>query len=76
MKRVFALVLALVSGAYLAVLGPLVDPLPVLDEAVALLVFVQALAALGVDVRRWLPMLGKKVPAAGSTKPAGRTVDV
>ena len=76
MKRLFALALAAASGAYLLVFGPMLDPLPVIDEALALMVFVQALAALGIDVRRWLPMFGKKVPVPAKARAPRRTVDI
>jgi hypothetical protein len=76
MKRLFALPFAVISGLYLLIMGPIfgpMDPLPIIDEALALMVFVQSMAALGVDMRRWLPFFGKKAPASGSRQ---RTVDV
>lgn len=81
MKKLFALALALVSGAYLLVVGPMIDPLPIIDEGLALIVLVQSLAALGLDVRRWLPFLGKKMPPGvrpgpAKARPAERTVDI
>lgn len=56
------------------------DPLPLIDEGLALMVFVRSMAYLGYDVTRWLPFLGKmrgKVPpdrAPGQAK--NMTVDV
>ena len=76
MKRLFALPFAVISGLYLLIMGPIIgpmDPLPIIDEALALMVFVQAMAALGVDVRRWLPFFGKKPPPEPVRQ---RTVDV
>lgn len=76
MKKLIALVLALVSGAYV-LLGPMPDPVPLLDEGLALLVLVQSLAYLGIDLRRWVPGLGKKSKAgpAGEGQ-GGPTIDV
>ena len=76
MKRLFALPFAVISGLYLLIMGPIIgpmDPLPIIDEALALMVFVQAMAALGLDVRRWLPFFGRKAPPEPVRQ---RTVDV
>lgn len=72
-KKFIALVFAVLSGGYL-LLGPLPDPLPFLDEGMALLVFVKSLAVLGVDLSRFLPLAGKKAKPAG--KKDGRVIDV
>lgn len=53
--------------------GPL-DPVPIIDEATALLVLVKSLSVLGIDISRFLPFLGKKVPKTG--KDEGPVVDV
>ncbi len=78
MKRRFAWMLAGLSGLYLVIAGPIPDPLPFLDEATALLIFVKSMGYLGYDVRRWLPFLGKgkgvqTAPAKGAKD---LTVDV
>jgi hypothetical protein len=74
-KKGIALLFALVSGGYLLTIGIAPDPLPFLDEATALLIFVKAMGALGVDVGRFLPFFGKKMPK-GEAKKQGPVVDV
>jgi hypothetical protein len=78
MKRRMAWLLAILSALYLLIVGPLPDPVPVIDEATALLVFVKSMAYLGYDVRRWLPFLSRGKPSkpGNSASAAGRTVDV
>lgn len=60
MKKVFALLFAILSGIYLVVGGPLPDPIPFVDEGMAFLIFINSLAALGLDLRRFVGMGGKK----------------
>jgi hypothetical protein len=59
-KTVLALTFALLSGLYLLVMGPTLDPLPFLDEGLAALVFLNSLAALGIDLRS---VFGRREPA-------------
>lgn len=78
MKRRIAWLFAGLSGIYLLTAGPFPDPLPLVDEGVALLVFVKSMACLGYDVRRWLPfpgMRGKRNPSPQKSCP-GVTIDV
>jgi hypothetical protein len=56
-KRIFLWLIALLCGLYLLVMGPLIDPLPFLDEATALAVLAYVLRALGYDVGRWIPVI-------------------
>lgn len=51
MKNLLALAVAIISGLYLLVMVPTLDPLPFLDEGLAGMIFLNALAYLGIDVR-------------------------
>ncbi len=72
MKKLFALFFVGLSGLYLLVAGPMPDPIPFLDEGMALIVFVNSLAFLGLDLRRFVGM-GKKKDNMRKTK--GAVVD-
>jgi hypothetical protein len=56
-KRIFLWLIASLCGLYLLVMGPLIDPIPFLDEATALAVLAYVLRALGYDVARWIPVI-------------------
>jgi hypothetical protein len=71
MKKLIALILAVVSGICLFI----PDPIPLIDEATALLIFVSSLGALGINISRFLPFFGKKTPKAKGPK-QGPVVDV
>lgn len=57
MKRLVLWLIAILSVLYLLVMGPMIDPLPFLDEATALAVLAFAMRSLGYDVARWIPFL-------------------
>lgn len=62
MKRFLAWIFALTSGFYLLIMGPMIgplDPIPIIDEALALAVFMKSMAFLGYDLRRYIPFLRK-----------------
>ena len=75
MKRKLAWTGAIVSGLYLVTIGPLpfpaMDPLPFIDEAVALAIFLKCTSSLGYDLRKWLPFFGK----SGKSDPKCKTKD-
>jgi hypothetical protein len=55
------------------------DPLPFIDEAVALAIFLKCTSYLGYDLRKWLPFVGKKGNSSPSPQAAGKkdiTIDV
>jgi hypothetical protein len=83
MKRTILWFFAIFSGLYLLVMGPIFDPLPLIDEGVALAIFVKCMSSLGYDVARWIPFLGKWRKTKNTTKrsnpgskAAASTVDV
>lgn len=74
MKKIFALLFAGLSGLYLLTAGPMIDPIPFLDEGIMLVIFAKSLLVLGVDISRFVPFMGGKSKASGG-KP-GPVVDV
>lgn len=59
MRNLLALTVAILSGLYLLVMVPTLDPLPFVDEGLAGLIFLNALAYLGVDLRA---VFGRRQP--------------
>jgi hypothetical protein len=83
MKRKLAWIGAILSGLYLLIIGPLpfpaMDPLPFIDEVIALGVFLKCTSHLGYDLRKWLPFMGKKGNFYADPRPVGKkdiTIDV
>jgi len=79
MKRLIAWAFAIVSGLYLLVMGPMIgplDPIPILDEATALMIFIKATNYLGFNFGRWIPFFGKGKAREGKAPGNGPTVDV
>jgi hypothetical protein len=76
MKRFILWFAAILSGLYLLIFGPLIDPIPFIDEAIMLAIFVKSMAHLGYDVHKFIPFLSKGKKARESTKARDMTVDV
>ncbi len=78
MKRRLAWLFAILSALYLLIAGPIPDPIPFVDEATAMLIFVKSMAYLGYDVAKWIPFLRKgkrgKPPIPNAKKDV--TIDV
>ena len=72
-KKLIALIFAFASGLYVFT-GWIPDPLPFLDEATALVIFVKSMGVLGIDLSRFVPFMSKRVKTA--PKPGGQVVDV
>ena len=52
------------------------DPIPFVDEAIMLAIFVKCMASLGYDVRKFIPFLSKGKKSSPETKAKDMTVDV
>ena len=75
MKKAFAVLAVVMSGGYLVTLGIFPDPLPFLDEATALVILVKSLGVLGVDIRRYVPFIGKGLKARREVR-SSRPIDI
>jgi hypothetical protein len=60
MKRKLAWTGAVLSALYLLSMGLLPDPLPFLDESIAIAIFLKCSQFLGYDFRKYIPFLRKK----------------
>lgn len=68
MKRKIAWIGAFLSAIYLLTLGILPDPLPFIDEAMAIGIFLKCTTMLGFDLRNLVPFLSKKGKGKTSSK--------
>lgn len=69
MKRKIAWIGAILSALYLLTLGIFIpDPLPFIDEAMALGIFLKCTTMLGFDLRNLVPFLSKKGKGKASPK--------
>lgn len=59
MKRKLAWIGAIISGLYLLTAGPIPDPIPFIDEGVALAFFLKCVAYLGFDLLKFVPFFQK-----------------
>ncbi len=79
MKRKIAWLGVILSALYLITIGILPDPLPLIDEGIALAVLLRCSSYLGYDLRKWLPFLPRrKKPLSQKTykNPKDITIDV
>ena len=79
MKRKLAWTGVVLSGLYLLTAGPVPDPIPFIDEGVALALLLKCASYLGYDLFKWLPFLSKKEKSAQSSKSKDQnqtTIDV
>lgn len=74
MNKLIALLFALVAGIYLLFLGWIPDPVPFLDEGMALIILVKSMSVLGVDLSRFLPFFGRRSKKEAADQ--GPVVDV
>jgi hypothetical protein len=76
MKKALATLAVLMSGGYLLTLGIVPDPVPFIDEGIALVVLVKSLAYLGIDISRFVPFMSRKVKPGKGPEGDGQTIDV
>lgn len=76
MKKALATLAVLMSGGYLLTLGIVPDPVPFIDEGIALVVLVKSLAYLGIDISRFVPFMSRKVKSGKGPEGDGQTIDV
>ena len=62
MRSLLALLGVILSGLYLLVMVPTIDPLPFLDEGLMLMVLLNCLAFLGLDLRDIFGLRSRAVP--------------
>ncbi|WP_411826498.1 hypothetical protein [Luteolibacter sp. AS25] len=68
MKRKLAWIGAILSALYLLTAGPIPDPIPFIDEGVALAFFLKCVSYLGYDLRSWIPFFSKSDKKSASKK--------
>jgi hypothetical protein len=66
MKRKLAWFGVVLSAVYLLTIGLMPDPVPFIDEGLALAVLLKCSGYLGYDLRKWLPFFPKKKKYARS----------
>ncbi len=76
MKKALATLAVLMSGGYLLTLGIVPDPVPFIDEGIALVVLVKSLGYLGIDISRFVPFMSRKVKPGKAVEGDGQTIDV